>query len=51
MHNMLMQEKKATDSNRLELLLKDKWFDERKNWKFISKIDSKAEDRIRRVTA
>ena len=48
-HNMLMQEKKATDSNRLEMLLKNKWYDDRNNWKFISKIDRKAEDRIRRV--
>ena len=44
-----MNETSATDASRLEKILESKWYDDKKNYKMISRISPKASDRINRL--
>ena len=44
-----MHEVKATDAARLEEMLESKWYHKPKNYRIISKISSKANDRVNRL--
>ena len=44
-----MKELRATDATRLEGILEAKWYDDKKNFRIISKISPRGTDRINRI--
>ena len=47
--NLYMKEVRATDATRLESILEAKWYDDKKNFRVISKISPSGTDRINRI--
>ena len=44
-----MKEARATDATRLEGILESKWYDDKRNFRVISKISPSGTDRINRL--